>query len=320
MAERKTERLINLVIALLATPRFLTREQLRQRVEDYAGRDDQSFQRMFERDKEQLRELGIVVLTGPTDLLSDENDGYRIQPDSYYLPDIHLTALESTLVGLASTVWAEPAIAAEVHQGVAKLRAAGEPVAPATLGTLVPRLTAREQAFPLLWQALMERRPVEFTYHDRLRQVNPWRLTLRFGAWYLIGQETGGGDDDRVRIFKLARMTDRPRVGQGSFAAPDPALVAAKAKTLEPPAPTAEALLAIRHGLAGELRRRGRPVDQPAPMGYDLVVVPYARGDELVASVVEAGADAVVLAPAELRQGVIAALEQIAGVGHEHIA
>jgi len=320
MAEHKTERLINLVIALLATPRFITREQLRRRVDDYAGRDDQSFQRMFERDKEQLRKLGIALLTGPTDIFSEENDGYRIQPDSYYLPDIHLTALESTLVGLASTVWAEPGIAAEVRQAVTKLRAAGEPVAATTLTTLVPRLTARERAFPVLWQGLIERTPVSFTYHDRRRQVNPWRLTLRNGAWYLIGEEIDLTGDDRVRIFKLARMSDLPRLGQGSFAAPDPALVADKAKSLEPEAPTAEALLAIRHGMAGELRRRGQPVDDPGPAGYDLFLVPYARGDELVGTVLEAGADVVVLQPADVRQEVIAALEQIVGGSHEHVA
>ena len=57
MAAAKTERLLNLVICLLATSRYLTKEQVRRAVPGYSE-SDEAFERMFERDKE-LRQLGI---------------------------------------------------------------------------------------------------------------------------------------------------------------------------------------------------------------------------------------------------------------------
>ena len=311
MTARSSERLINLVIALLVTPRYISREQIRDRVEGYSlAKSEAAFLRMFERDKEELRALGVDVQVGPTDPYSGELDGYRIPPDQFYLPEINLTAEESMLVGLASSVWNEPSVAASVAAATAKLRAAGEQIALGQASFLTPRLTAREPGFPGLFQALQTRTPVRFTYHGRTRHVCAWKMILRSGAWYLLGEDRGVG----ARIFRLSRIEDLPEVdGQpGSYTLPDPAEVAEHARRLEPE-PTASVLVALRIGAAGQLRRRGQVTDDPAPEGFQSVRVPYAREDEIVSAICAVGSDALVLEAGEVRDRVIAQLRAVAG-------
>ncbi|HVV10689.1 MAG TPA: WYL domain-containing protein, partial [Amycolatopsis sp.] len=66
MAARRAERLVNLVICLLSTRQFLTAERIRSAVPGYESADgskatDEAFKRMFERDKAELRDLGIPL-------------------------------------------------------------------------------------------------------------------------------------------------------------------------------------------------------------------------------------------------------------------
>ena len=65
-AQVKTERLLNLVIALLSTRMPLSKARIRAAVPQYHGTaSDEAFDRMFERDKDELRELGIPLVTPP---------------------------------------------------------------------------------------------------------------------------------------------------------------------------------------------------------------------------------------------------------------
>ena len=74
MSRRKTERLLSLVVCLLSTRRYLTAEQIRQAVAVYREQPE-AFKRMFERDKEELRELGIPLETGRS---ADGRRGHRL--------------------------------------------------------------------------------------------------------------------------------------------------------------------------------------------------------------------------------------------------
>ncbi|HWG94267.1 MAG TPA: WYL domain-containing protein, partial [Mycobacteriales bacterium] len=90
MSARKTERLLNLVICLLATRRYLTVQQIRAAVPGYESGSEEAFRRMFERDKEELRELGIPLETGSHSSAHDDEVGYRIARRDYELPEISL--------------------------------------------------------------------------------------------------------------------------------------------------------------------------------------------------------------------------------------
>ena len=104
MADIKTERLLNLTMALLAAKRYLTKSEILKTVSGYSGATD-AMDRMFERDKDDLRSIGIEIEVGSLDSLFDDEIGYRIRPESFVLtlPDISPT--EMAYISLASQIW-----------------------------------------------------------------------------------------------------------------------------------------------------------------------------------------------------------------------
>src|ERR1700721_2745710 len=103
MSKRRTERLLSIVVLLLSSRRYLTAEQIRASVSGYPDAGE-SFKRMFERDKDELRELGIPLETGKSSAFDDEI-GYRIRRQDYELPEIQLAADEAAVLGIAARVW-----------------------------------------------------------------------------------------------------------------------------------------------------------------------------------------------------------------------
>src|SRR3984885_344080 len=171
MSKRKTERLLGLVVCLLSTGRYLTAEQIRSAVPGYPEQDD-LFKRMFERDKEDLRELGVPLETGVNHPF-DEEPGYRIRRQAYELPELRLEADEAAVLGLAARVWQHAALAGAAAGALLKLRAAGIDAAgpdaergggASAASDLEPRLGTPEPAFGPLWEAVRDRRPVTFSY------------------------------------------------------------------------------------------------------------------------------------------------------------
>src|SRR5690242_12113345 len=173
MAIAKAERLMNLALCLLGTRRPLSKRELRDSIEAYveafgpgrgaAGSDD-SFNRMFERDKDDLRELGLVIETVES---LDGEIGYLARRDSNRLPAITLDAEEAAALGLAAKVWQQARLAGAASGALQKLRAAGLPedVDPYEAhGALEPRIPVHEAAFEPLMLACRDRRPVAFDY------------------------------------------------------------------------------------------------------------------------------------------------------------
>ncbi len=120
MSRRKTERLLNLVICLLSTTRPLSAEQIRFAVPGYDPANDEAFQRMFERDKNELREIGI-----PIEVQKDpweDDPGYRIVKQSYELPEITLEPDEAAVLGLAAQVWQRASLAEAAGGAMLKLQ------------------------------------------------------------------------------------------------------------------------------------------------------------------------------------------------------
>jgi proteasome accessory factor B len=103
VAAAKTERLMNLLIMLLVQRGYVTKDRIRELL--YKDSSDEAFERMFERDKEELRSLGVPIETGTYDPVFEDEPGYRVSPDRFGLPPIELTADEAAVVGLATKVW-----------------------------------------------------------------------------------------------------------------------------------------------------------------------------------------------------------------------
>ena len=105
MVTAKSERLLNLVILLLVARNYTTKEQIRALMEPYRASSDEAFDRMFERDKDDLRALGIPLEVGFVDKFFEDEQGYRIKRDAFELPAIDFSADEVAVLGLAARVW-----------------------------------------------------------------------------------------------------------------------------------------------------------------------------------------------------------------------
>lgn len=321
MAPRKTERILNLTICLLVSGRYLSKSRIRDAVEGYHDLSDAAFERTFERDKDELRSLGVPIEVGNYDALFDDEPGYRILSSEFELPAIDLDAEEASVVGVAARVWQHASVAESTMSAMAKLRAAGVEPDASQLSSLEPSVQASEPAFEPLWNAVLERIRVTFTYRDgRLRTLEPWGMTSSKGRWYVIGRDV---DRDAVRMFKLSRIGGQPRLASrpGAYDVPADLDLRALARSLAPPEPTADALLAIRQGKAPTLTRRGRPstVDRELPNGFEVFAVGFSEVNAMAEEIAQHAADVVVLEPVELRTEVIRGLTAVAagqvGVG-----
>ncbi|HSK28293.1 MAG TPA: WYL domain-containing protein [Jiangellales bacterium] len=320
MSQAKSERLMNLVIALLVARTYLPKARLRQVVGGYGDQTDEAFERMFERDKEELRELGIPIETGAEDPFApDEEIGYRIRRSDFELPAISLEPDEAAVLGLAARVWQHATLAEATSRARLTLRAAGVETDTRALAAVEPRLAAEEPAFWPLWQALRDRRVVSFDYTKpgapaaERRRLEPWSVLSWHGRWYVVGRDR---DRDAPRMFRLSRVVGAvARHGRaGAYEVPPPDQVRQAAASLTPPAVAGTASVRVRAGAGWGLRRRAVSVTAEAP-GWDLVEVPYADAGVLAEEVAAYGAAAVVVAPAEVRDRTVDRLTAVAEGG-----
>lgn len=315
-AQVKTERLLNLVLVLLYTRRPLSKAQIRGLVPQYGqSASTEAFERMFERDKDELRELGIPLVTEDIGAAWDDEPGYRIHQREYALPDLHFEPDELAVLGLASRTWAQASLAGPAAQALRKLRAAGvERDGDALIG-IEPRLRTSEPAFDAVKDAVVRRVPVRFPYRRpedadaTERHVHPWSLVSWRGRWYLNAFDV---DRDAARVFRLSRISGPVRtVGRpGSFEVPadhEPEVMARSAAPRGPrPSP---AVLRVRQGAGHALRRRARTVGDVDDT-WSLVDVDWTDLDIFSEEVASYGADVVVEQPPELVQAVVERLRR----------
>jgi proteasome accessory factor B len=311
MSSRRTERLLNLVICLLATRRWLTKEQIRAAVPQYADCEStEAFDRMFERDKEDLRDLGIPVVTGTDDRWFDDEPGYRIDRDTYALPPIELDAEELAVVGLASRVWQQASLAGPAAQALTKLTALGVETDENGPTGLEPRIRTAEPAFEPLYAATRDHQPVSFTYRKpdgeaAVREVEPWAVVSRSGRWYLVGRDR---QREAARVFRLSRIeSDVRRVGRrGGYVVPDDLDPQQMLGDLNPPKDDERtAVIRVRPGRGVALRRRALSAPGPTVAGWDEVRVQVGDARGLAQELAGFGPDVMVMAPDDVRDDVV---------------
>ena len=194
----KIERLLNLTAALLDSSRPLTAKELRTKIEGYPSNDD-NFMRMFERDKEDLRSMGVPLEVKTSYAGEAATDGYLISTDDYYLADLDLTEDELSAVNLALlSIQLDGEDAHEALWKVGGVTQSQEPSSQTATIEISPELTK-------LFSAVTSKKVVAFEYNDAQRQVSPWRLDLKRGRWYLIGFDH---TKEAERNFRLDRIAD----------------------------------------------------------------------------------------------------------------
>jgi proteasome accessory factor B len=212
----KLERLLNLTATLLHTSRPLTAEELRERVPGYPE-NMASFRRAFERDKEDLREMGVPIAVEPVEGSERPIDGYRIRQADYYLRDPGLDPEELAAMNLALS-----AVRLEGIKGVEALWKLGGSVEPGDAGREVASLPTVPALVPM-FGAIVDARPATFRYRGSTRTtertIEPHRLDYQRGHWYVSGRDRL---TDEVRHFRLDRVEGEVGTGErDSFERPE---------------------------------------------------------------------------------------------------
>jgi proteasome accessory factor C len=311
----RTERLLNLLIALLNTRYGLRRSELREKVYHDTSGNDVAFGRMFERDKNDLRQFGFDVET-LTDLGWSEDDPattrYRIGKESNRLPDVQLEPEEWTVLLLASQLWERAALGTAARSALRKLKASGQLADVELPAGLQPRIKPAGQAFDDVVAAMHSRHPVTFSYlagstgKNELRTVEPWGMGSRFGQWYLVGHDRAR---QASRHFRLSRFTSAVTILDKEQYSPPADFNIRQELDRLPELPLRTAVVDVREGRLLALRRRAldsaeTPADNTpagrAGAGFERIALHFRDPEILAEELASYGPDALAVAPGEL--------------------
>lgn len=312
------ERLLSLTVALVSSQYGLTKEQILSSVSGYRERRQEgasldALEKMFERDKEELRNLGMPLQTvgdsaDPDDLREAR---YLIPKTDYVLPeDVSFSPAEVAVLNLAGAVWSESSLSPDAMSALRKIRALGIDVDEPIIG-FAPRVNLHDPAFAGLQRAHEQARVVRFPYlkpgdaAPKERRVAPLALIVFEGRWHVFGIDL---DIDAERTFLLSRIAGDVVVTSEGF---EPALregAGARAEEgLQEVATRNVAVLEVRPDTEAELRLRRRGLLDP---GAGVLRLPFVDVHVLADELASYGPEVYVREPAQLRAEVIARLER----------
>jgi proteasome accessory factor B len=206
MAE-PVERLVNLAIYLAATPVPVTAEQIRTNVEGYSpDQDTDAFLRMFERDKEDLRDAGFVI--------HSSEDAYRIDRSTSFASRIELSPEDAAAVravGLAFVDDPSFPFAESLRLALAKIATAFDaPDLPVTSHLADESPASQGELVAQFDHAISARKRVTFGYtnsygEQKHHEVEPYGVFVLDGRWYAVGRDT---EKDEVRVYAVARIEE----------------------------------------------------------------------------------------------------------------
>jgi proteasome accessory factor B len=219
----KVRRQFGLILTLISNRFGLLKEEIFQSVPEYHQQYDafddsklDSLERKFERDKDDIRELGVVI-----DAFSVEHSWgggqetrYRIVGENYDFPDdVSFSQAEMTLLRLAAEAWRDGSLSLDSRHALTKLRSLGVPANEPLIG-LAPRISTQNPVFEALKGVLDISGVASFLYlkpgetQARLRKAAPLALVYRRGLWYMLAHDT---EADAQRTFLLSRIVSIPK-------------------------------------------------------------------------------------------------------------
>jgi proteasome accessory factor B len=305
---RKIERLINLTIALLATKRYLTKSEIFRTVEGYEG-SAETKERMFERDKDDLRTLGIQIEVGSFDPLFADEAGYRIHSESYQLDLGDISSTEISLLSLAAQAWEGAALADVAQSAILKLNSIGIPADSLDLPGISPKLSNSSEDLKVVTAAISQSDFLVFSYIGsdlsiQIRTVIPFALATKSGFWYISAVDQ---DVQEIRTFRLDRIQGAIESKENSDVFELPSDLAAN--PLEAQLPDGYATLDIRKGKGHSLRTLAKSLMDLGE--WDQIKVPIFGIDAMTAQILWHGEDVFVQEPQFLRESVIKHLEAL---------
>ena len=305
---RKIERLINLTIALLATKRYLTKSEIFRTVEGYEG-SAETKERMFERDKDDLRKLGITIDVGSFDPLFNDEAGYRIKSENYQLDLGEVTPTQISLLSLAAEAWQGAAFADATQSAILKLSAIGVPSDPIDIPGLSPKLSNSSKDLEVITDAIASSDFLVFDYLSsdldaEQRTIVPIALSNRSGFWYVSGVDQ---EIQEVRTFRLDRVHSVIELHKNKSTFEFPADF--DLQTIDVTTSNQQAVIDVRKGKGYALRRLATSTQDLGE--WDQIKIPIHSVRSLSAEILWHGVDVFVHEPAELREYIVEQLQSL---------
>ena len=309
MSDRKTERLINLTLALLATKRYLKKSEILSNVAGYEGTQEAK-ERMFERDKDDLRSLGIEIEVGDLDIFFEDEPGYRIPQKSYELNVPNLSGRELALLSIASSFWNDSALGPNAQSGIRKLQSLGIPATLEFEFRMKYRFDNPSELLEQIAKAILQKSRIKFAYDSsslKLRQLEPYRIVFWTSYWYLIGMDI---DRAAIRLFKLSRFLGGIETSKkkNEFEIPSDFSVSDHL-----PKSDVEVIhsskIEIRRETGALLRQRGKLLSQGSE--YDTYEINYENERIFLRELIWHGANVRILEPVNLKEELLSIVDGV---------
>jgi len=311
---RKSERLVNLTIALLATGRWITKSEIYENIEGYSGEPDAK-ERMFERDKEELRNLGIDIEVGTFDPLFEDEVGYRIRPENYRIQISELTPQQLALISSATQSWRGAILDSKASAGLTKLKALGIESDVDGIPMNPHQVRNSDTNLAKVIDALALRKTISFDYRasdntDENRALEPYGVGTKNGFWYVAGNDL---ERRAVRLFRLDRVVSEVKEqGRGaSYEIPEDFSMHDQ---LQSRTRKHVAQLLVRKGKADRLRKHASV--QESQDEWDSVKYQYSDLKDLIRDLLWHRDDVKVIGPTEVKESLMASLHSVQ-VRHE---
>jgi len=307
VSSEKTERLINLTLGLLSSKRYLTKNEIFRNIAGYSG-SPETMERMFERDKDELRSMGIEISVGQLDPLFEDEIGYLIKSADIQIQPNEFSKDELLLMTMAANVWKESAFADISKTALIKVSSIdGEIGLNSVALSMIDHQDLDQVQFQVILEAIRTKKYLSFIYKEKKRSIAPLALKSAGGFWYLVGLEKEG----MIKIFKVVRIESKIEIDSSSntFERPDDfnlELFFNDRHNRE----NQKAILRIRENRVNALRNRGEVQD--GSDGWDLLTLDFDDLDQMVKEILWFADDVVVVSPQELLQEVLGRLKAVA--------
>ena len=298
MSDQKTERLINLTLALLSSKRYLAKSEIFNNVAGYSG-SPETMERMFERDKDELRNLGIQIEVRALDPLFEDDQGYLIDSDTFQINPNDFSQEEIFLLTMAANLWHGSALQKDSKAALLKIQSLDGLVATNTVASPVIEDNEDSKKLLLIFDAVERFITLEFEYKGTIRQVKPYGIYTRRGFWYLAAQE-----NDVVKSFKVVRIGQQIRATSKAqaFDKPSEFKLSAFLEDINSPT-TSKAEVRIRKNQALALRKRHKVEEVDSE--WDKLFIDYIFEEDLIESLLWYGSNLVVISPTSIRDQII---------------
>ncbi len=259
-------------------------------------------ERMFERDKDELRNMGVEIEVKGLDPLFEDDQGYLIRTETFQLNGNEFAADELLYLTMAANLWHDSALSNDSKAALLKIQSLSGPIEFNAINSPVVRDNESSQMLTTAFEAIEKLKKLSFKYNGIQRIVEPLGMFMRSGFWYLVAQ-----DKKVIKSFKLVRIEAKISIEDGTFLKPEGFDLTAYLKKYSEEE-IFEAEILVRKEQAYSLRSKYSVKEHDSE--WDLMFIPYSYEPEIIENLLWHGQNIIVRKPQSLRDSIVSRLEE----------